>query len=116
MANRSVDFRFEIREPNRGAAMKTSSSTSVGNWMLSSAMSDIKSFSVGNGDMFYIHHNSDNFTIVGCSLDEDTGSETLREVARLSNAKGTTRFISTHLDEDHIRGLDLLDDRIGILK
>jgi hypothetical protein len=34
-ANMSVDFRFEIREPNRAAAMKTSSSTSVWKWTLS---------------------------------------------------------------------------------
>lgn len=27
-------------------------------------MSIIKSFSVGNGDMFYIEHGSDNFTIM----------------------------------------------------
>lgn len=37
-------------------------------------MSIIKSFSVGDGDMFYIDHNSDNFSIIdyqphwiGCS-------------------------------------------------
>ena len=29
-------------------------------------MSIIKSFSVGNGDMFYIEHNSDNFSVVDC--------------------------------------------------
>ncbi|CAM4346215.1 hypothetical protein COEX109129_19890 [Corallococcus exiguus] len=33
-------------------------------------MSIIKSFSVGNGDMFYIKHNSDNFTIIDCNLTE----------------------------------------------
>ena len=27
-------------------------------------MSKIKSFSVGNGDMFYIRHNTDNFTTI----------------------------------------------------
>ena len=27
-------------------------------------MSIIKSFSVGDGDMFYIDHNSDNFSII----------------------------------------------------
>lgn len=36
-------------------------------------MSIIKSFSVGNGDMFYIDHNSENFTIIDCNLiDDDT--------------------------------------------
>ena len=29
-------------------------------------MSIIKSFSVGEGDMFYIQHNSDNFTVIDC--------------------------------------------------
>ena len=29
-------------------------------------MSLIKSFSVGNGDMYYIDHNSDNFTTIDC--------------------------------------------------
>ena len=31
-------------------------------------MSIIKSFSVGEGDMFYIDHNSDNFSIIDCNL------------------------------------------------
>jgi len=31
-------------------------------------MSIIKSFAVGNGDMFYIKHNSDNFSIIDCYL------------------------------------------------
>lgn len=29
-------------------------------------MSVVKSFSVGEGDMFYIDHNSDNFTTIDC--------------------------------------------------
>lgn len=41
-------------------------------------MSIIKSFSVGNGDMFYIDHNSENFTIIDCNLiDDDTKVELL---------------------------------------
>lgn len=78
-------------------------------------MSEIKSFSVGNGDMFYIKHNSDNFTIIDCCLNNDNEKAILDEVACLSGAKGITRFISTHPDDDHIRGLDLLDDKIKIL-
>ena len=31
-------------------------------------MSIVKSLSVGNGDMFYIQHNSDNFTVIDCFL------------------------------------------------
>jgi beta-lactamase superfamily II metal-dependent hydrolase len=78
-------------------------------------MSIIKSYSVGNGDMFYIEHNSDNFTIIDCCLAEGTEDTILAEVARLSASKGITRFISTHPDEDHILGLKSLDDKIGIV-
>ena len=34
-------------------------------------MSIIKSFSVGDGDMFYIHHGSDSFTIIDCCLNSE---------------------------------------------
>lgn len=34
-------------------------------------MSIIKSFSAGNGDMFYINHNSDNFTTIECCYEDD---------------------------------------------
>src|SRR2546425_3283845 len=78
-------------------------------------MSVIKSFSVGNGDMFSVDHNSDNFTIIDCCLDEDTQDAILSEVSSLSATKGITRFISTHPDDDHIRGLEALDAKIGIL-
>ena len=78
-------------------------------------MSIIKSFSVGNGDTFYINHNSDNFTIIDCCLNDETKDDILNEIATLEGEKGITRFISTHPDEDHIRGLTKLDDRINIL-
>lgn len=77
-------------------------------------MSIIKSYSVGNGDMFTIEHNSDNFTIIDCCLAEETTDTILGEIAELTHKKGISRFISTHPDEDHIRGLELLDDKIGI--
>lgn len=78
-------------------------------------MSEIKSFSVGNGDMFYINHNSDNFTIIDCCLNDDNEKVILEELEQLTSRKGITRFISTHPDDDHLRGLDLLDDKIGIV-
>ncbi len=78
-------------------------------------MSVIKSYSVGNGDMFYIDHNSDNFTIIDCCVGDERGDEILDEISLLSRQKGITRFISTHPDDDHMRGLELLDDKIGIL-
>ena|SRR5579875_848050 len=78
-------------------------------------MSVIKSYSVGNGDMFYIDHNSDNFTIIDCCLCDDNEDAILNEIASLASRKGITRFISTHPDGDHIQGLDALDNKIGIL-
>ena len=35
-------------------------------------MSTVKSYSVSNGDMFYINHNADSFTIIDCRLSDDT--------------------------------------------
>ncbi len=78
-------------------------------------MSRIKSYSVGNGDMFYINHDTDNFTIIDCCLEDRSRSKILNEIGDLSDKKSVTRFISTHPDEDHIRGLEYLDDKIGIL-
>lgn len=83
-------------------------------WLID--MSIIKSFSVGNGDMFYIEHNSDNFTIIDCCYEtEDQREVNFEEIRKISKSKGITRFISTHPDEDHIKGLPELDKKIGIL-
>ena len=78
-------------------------------------MSSIKSFSVGDGDTFYINHQSDNFTIIDCCLNNEVKDDILDEITYLSNKKGITRFISTHPDEDHIKGLTDLDKKINIL-
>lgn len=78
-------------------------------------MSIIKSFSVGDGDMFYIKHGSDNFTIIDCRLTDDTKEDIVDEIKEKKKNKGITRFISTHPDEDHIEQLDYLDDEIEIL-
>jgi hypothetical protein len=64
--------------------------------------------------MFYINHNSENFTIIDCFLNEDSTDVILGQVGPLSDSKEITRFISTHPDDDHIRGLELLDDEISI--
>jgi beta-lactamase superfamily II metal-dependent hydrolase len=77
-------------------------------------MSIIKSLSVGNGDMFYIKHNSDNFTTIDCCLSEDNKKDIVDEIKKEKNGKGISRFISTHPDEDHIQKLDYFDDEIGI--
>ena len=78
-------------------------------------MSKIKSLSVGNGDMFYIRHSSDNFTIIDCSLSDDNRKRIVDELEHERSGKTITRFISTHPDQDHIGGLVYLDDQIEIL-
>lgn len=77
-------------------------------------MSVIKSFSVGNGDMFYILHNSSNFTIIDCFMDDTNKESVVNEIMEKKKNKDITRFISTHPDEDHIGGLKFLDDKLGI--
>lgn len=78
-------------------------------------MSKVKSYSVGNGDMFTIEHNSSNFTIIDCDYEnEDTFDLNLKEIKERSGTKQILRFISTHPDEDHIKGLKKLDDELNI--
>ena len=79
------------------------------------SMSVIKSFAVGNGDMFYIQHNSDNFTIIDCYLFDENKDRIVNEILSESREKGIVRFISTHPDDDHIHGLCDLDDELGII-
>jgi beta-lactamase superfamily II metal-dependent hydrolase len=75
-------------------------------------MSMIRSFTVGAGDMFYIRHNSDNFTIIDCQLFGDHEKWLVEELKRESREKRVTRFISTHPDEDHIQGIEYLDEQM----
>ncbi|RYY02147.1 MAG: hypothetical protein EOO53_14015 [Gammaproteobacteria bacterium] len=77
-------------------------------------MAVVKSFSVGNGDMFYIKHNSDNFTIIDCNLSEENKDEIISELKYESNSKKVTRFICTHPDQDHFGGIQWLDDEMSI--
>lgn len=79
-------------------------------------MSVVKSFSVGDGDMFYIDHNSDSFTTIDCCYsDEDNKETNFEEMKNLANKKGITRFISTHPDEDHIKEIEDFSDIVGIV-
>lgn len=78
-------------------------------------MSTVKSFAVGNGDTFYIRHNSDNFSIIDCYLSEENKEAIVDKIVTANAGKDVTRFISTHPDEDHIHGLTYLDERIKIL-
>lgn len=77
-------------------------------------MSIIKSFSVGDGDMYYIKHGSSNFTIIDCCLTYDNRFGIVQEIKTEKAGKVITRFISSHPDEDHIQQLDYLDDEIDI--
>ena len=79
-------------------------------------MSRVRSFSVGEGDMFYIKHNSDNFTTIDCCNSSALNRLAIfHEIKNESNGKNIHRFISTHPDDDHIRGLKEYDDKFGIL-
>ena len=78
-------------------------------------MSIVKSISVGEGDMFYIKHTSSNFTIIDCCMDETNQDDILDEIEEEKSGKHITRFISTHPDNDHLRGLRELDDRLELL-
>lgn len=74
-----------------------------------------KAFAVGNGDMFYVQHNSDNFTIIDCNLNAETASERIEELKLKSQYKGITSFVSTHPDQDHFGGIELLDEKCRLL-
>jgi beta-lactamase superfamily II metal-dependent hydrolase len=76
----------------------------------------IKYFSVGNGDMFYIRHGNDNFTVIDCCYNtEEDWKQQLKEIKNQSKNKNITRFISTHPDDDHIKGLCDYVSEIGIV-
>lgn len=64
--------------------------------------------------MFYIKHNSDNFTIIDCNLTDENKGEIIAELKRESAGKGITRFICTHPDKDHFGGIEFLDDEMDI--
>ena len=78
-------------------------------------MSIVHSYAVGNGDMFSIRHDTDNCTIIDCSISEEDKGWLLGEIDGQRKNKVITRFISTHPDQDHLMGLAALDDHINIL-
>src|SRR5437867_789641 len=78
-------------------------------------MSIVKSLSVGNGDMFYIKHNSDSFSIIDCCLSDVDQYRIVTELKAAAAGKGIHRFISSHPDDDHMRGLAYLDGQLGIV-
>jgi beta-lactamase superfamily II metal-dependent hydrolase len=78
-------------------------------------MVTIKSFSVGLGDMFYIRHGSQNFTIIDCYLSPSDKDRIIGELKVAGSDKAISRFISSHPDEDHLSGLHWLDDALPIV-
>jgi beta-lactamase superfamily II metal-dependent hydrolase len=78
-------------------------------------MSIVKSLSVGEGDMFYIIHGNDTFTIIDCCMYDEDKSRIVKELKSKSEGKSVTRFISTHPDDDHIRGLTYLNEKMSIV-
>ena len=75
----------------------------------------IKSFSVGEGDMFYIKHGVSSFTIIDCNIDAENEEKIINEIQKEMKYKDIKRMISTHPDEDHIHGLKKLNEKIDIL-
>lgn len=78
-------------------------------------MSIVKSFSIGAGDMFYIKHGGDNFTIIDCCMSEEDRDDIVKELKSESKNKRVIRFISTHPDDDHILGLTYLNEEMQLL-
>ena len=74
----------------------------------------VKLLSVGDGDMFYICHESDNFSIIDCCLNDENRDVIINEIKNCSKNKRVIRFISTHPDQDHIKGIKNLFNRIHI--
>ena len=71
-------------------------------------MSIIKSFSVGNGDMFYIEHGSDNFSIIDCNLDSEQKEEIMDEICKIGGSKGIMRLFLLTLMKIIFMGLSFL--------
>lgn len=78
-------------------------------------MSIVKSLSVGDGDMFYIKHDTDSFTMIDCCMSDDNRSRIVKELKAQAADRGITRFISTHPDDDHIGGLAYLHKQMNLV-
>lgn len=78
------------------------------------AMSKIKSFSVSDGDLFYIEHSQDSFTIIDCNLISERKDIIINELKRVKKGKTIFRFISTHPDDDHIKGIEDINRTLDI--
>lgn len=64
--------------------------------------------------MYYIQHGTENFTVIDCWLIEgETMESIIAEIQEQSRYKSVIRFISTHPDDDHIKGIIELDGAMG---
>jgi len=77
-------------------------------------MSIVRSFSVGVGDMFTIKHNSSNFSIIDCYLKNENTEQIISKLKQDSMNKVIRRFISTHPDQDHIKGINKIIEELEI--
>lgn len=86
-------------------------------------MSIVKSYSFPDGeirgDMYYIKHGTNNFTVIDCYLkdgdDRNARREEIISEIKYESSGRTCRFILTHPDNDHIAGIEYLDDNWEIL-
>lgn len=67
-----------------------------------------------NGDMFYIKHGLDKFTMIDCNLNNRNQEIILEKLIEESSSKVISMFISTHPDKDRISGLSYIEEKIGI--
>ena len=74
-------------------------------------MGIVHSYSVGDGDMFPIRHGSDSFTVIDCSLAPNNQDPIVIHLSAEAQGKQITHLISTHPDEDHLKGLKYLDEK-----
>lgn len=66
------------------------------------------SFSVGNGDMFLIVHNNNTLSIIDCNIGDEDETKITNIISHYKKTHKLIRFISTHPDDDHIKGIDKL--------
>jgi hypothetical protein len=65
--------------------------------------------------MYYIEHGSPNFSVIDCRLVAgETMEPIIEEIQEKSRHKNIIRLISTHPDDDHIKGIIELDDAVGL--
>ena len=77
-------------------------------------MSIITSYSVGDGDMFTIKHGDQIFTIIDCCYDDGYMFSAVLDEIRKERSGRKLQYISTHPDEDHIKGIGLLFKTLSV--